>query len=280
MCCVMNGFFDRVLGQLGAGLTEMAGETNLIQRFTGSLKLVKEAIAELKRELRGHTFTGRDEEIIYFRDLAPKVYSQLFYYKKVYAVENYRRYISAERVRCVLQEEMKRIEEFYVRHGEWVERAPGGESFRDDYLYMRQGNGDWWVEDEMIYIDEHFTIGSYLVAMNLANVRLMQWLKGQLEELDRPVADTADGGGKRGKLVWTAKQVDLVELGYALHLKGCLNNGKATFKDTMEGLAAFFGVELGQYHITIQEIARRKISPTKFLTGLTEALQQKLDEMA
>jgi hypothetical protein len=275
----MNGFFDRVLGQLGAGLTDMGNETNLSQRFAGCLKLVKEAIVELKRELRGYTFTGKAEEIVYFRDLAPKVYSQLFYYMKVYAVENYRRYISPERFRRVLQEEMTRIDEFYGRHGELVQRVPGGDSFWDDCLYTRQGYGDWWVEKEVMYIDEDFTIGSYWVAMNLANAELMQWLKRQLAELDRPVADEVPGKERKGKLVWTANLVDLVELALALHLRKCLNNGKATLKDTMEGLGEFLGVDLRKYNITIQEIARRKISPTKFLTGLIEELQRKLDEM-
>jgi hypothetical protein len=41
-----------------------------------------------------------------FRPGAGPVYSQLFYYMKVYAVENYRRYISPERFREVMQEEM------------------------------------------------------------------------------------------------------------------------------------------------------------------------------
>jgi len=275
----MTGSFDRVLGQLGAGLTDMGNETNLIQRFAGCLKLVKDAIAELKEELRNYSFTGKEEEIIYFRDLAPKVYSQLFYYMKVYAVENYRRFISPERFRRVLQEEMTRIDEFYGRHGELVQRAPGGNSFWDDCLYTRQGYGDWWVEKEVMYIDEDFTIGSYWVAMNLANAELMRWLKAQLAELDRPVAEDARDKERKGKLLWTANGVDLVELVYALHLKGCLNNGQATLKDTMEGLAAFLGADPGKYHITIQEIARRKISPTKFLKSLMEELQRKLDEM-
>jgi len=275
----MTGSFDRVLGQLGAGLTDMGNETNLIQRFAGCLKLVKDAIAELKEELRNYSFTGKEEEIIYFRDLAPKVYSQLFYYMKVYAVENYRRFISPERFRSILQEEMTRIDEFYGRHGELVQRAPGGNSFWDDCLYTRQGYGDWWVEKEVMYIDEDFTIGSYWVAMNLANAELMRWLKAQLAELDRPVAEDARDKERKGKLLWTANGVDLVELVYALHLKGCLNNGQATLKDTMEGLAAFLGADPGKYHITIQEIARRKISPTKFLKSLMEELQRKLDEM-
>jgi hypothetical protein len=107
----------------------------------------------------------------------------------------------------------------------------------------------------------------------------MQWLKRQLAELDRPVADEVPGKERKGKLVWTANLVDLVELALALHLRKCLNNGKATLKDTMEGLGEFLGVDLRKYNITIQEIARRKISPTKFLTGLIEELQRKLDEM-
>lgn len=194
---------------------------------------------------------------------------------KVYAVEKYRPYVSRERFRMMLEAEMKRIDEFYVRHREVVQRASGKESYWDDHLYTRQGYGDWWVEEEMLYIDEDFTIGSYWVAMNLANAELMQWLTIQLEEFDRPVPEPVNGPGRDGTLKWTANLSDLVELIHALWLRKCMNNGKATLKDMMEEMSAFFGVDLGgKYHIKIIENARRKIDSTKFLTSLVEALKK------
>ncbi len=87
----MNGFFDMVLSQLEAGLEGLKTEPNLIHRLDGSIKLVKKAISGLKAELRRYPFVGREEEIFYFRDQAPIIYSRLFYFLKIRLLEAHRR---------------------------------------------------------------------------------------------------------------------------------------------------------------------------------------------
>jgi hypothetical protein len=59
----MNGFFDKVLSQLEAGLDSAAAESNLIRRYDRCLTLVKAAIAELKQALQANPFSGKEDEI-------------------------------------------------------------------------------------------------------------------------------------------------------------------------------------------------------------------------
>jgi hypothetical protein len=271
----MNGFFDMVLSQLDAGLDGLKMEPNLIHRLDGSVKLVKKAVSGLKAELRKDPFAGREQEIFYFREQAPMVYSRLFYFLKLRLLEAHRAHLSPESFRRELEKEMTRIEDFYERHRQLLQSTCGDDSFWDGCLYTRRGCGDWWAEEEGLYIDEDFTIGCYWVAKNRANEALQKWLLEQL--------DSADGAGSVEvaipSLRWTAKQVDFYELLYGLHLVGCLNNGKATLKETMEGFADFLGVPLGNFNVGLQEIARRKINPTKFLDHILEKLKEKLDGM-
>jgi hypothetical protein len=271
----MNGFFNIVLSQLEAGLENLKTEVNLIRRLEASVKLVKKAISGLKSELRKNPFFGREEEIVYFRDQAPVIYSRLFYFLKLHLLEAHRANLSPGSFRRELEKEMARIEEFYERHRQLLQSTCEDDPFWDGCLYTRRGCGDWWAEEEGLYIDEDFTIGSYWVAKNRANETLQKWLLEQLE--------SADGAGVPAEatpsLRWTAKQVDFYEVLYALHLTGCLNNGKATLKETMEGFATFLGVPLGNFSVGLQEIARRKITPTKFLDKMLEKLKEKLEGM-
>src|ERR1700678_1169956 len=109
----MNGFFNMVLSQLEAGLEDLNTEPNLIRRLDGSVKLVKKAIAGLKAELRRSTFLGREEEIVYFRDQAPVIYSRLFFFLKLRLLEAHRMNLSPASFRRELEKEMARIEDFY-----------------------------------------------------------------------------------------------------------------------------------------------------------------------
>src|ERR1700730_11013718 len=118
---VMNGFFEPVLRQLVAGLSATEYETNLIRRFTVSLKLANEAIADLKRELHANPFSGKEEEILYFRDEAPLIYSRLFYFMKLFQIESQRAHRSKESFRALLEEHVQGVEDFYERHQELIQ---------------------------------------------------------------------------------------------------------------------------------------------------------------
>ncbi len=271
----MNGFFDTVLSQLEAGLEGLKSEANLIRRLATSVKLVKKAIAGLKVELRNNPFAGKEEEIFYFRDQAPVIYSHLFYYLKLHLMESHRANLSPDSFRRELEKEMVRIEDFYDRHRQLLQSTCGNDSYWDGCLYTRQDDGDWWAEEEGLYIDENFTIGSYWVAKNMANGALQKWLLAQLGNADGGVAGTA-GIAAKPELRFTGKKVYLLEWVLGIHLSGYLNDGKLTFKDTIERFQEFLHIDLGDYDVGIQEMARRKISVTKFTDFVLEKLKEKL----
>jgi hypothetical protein len=78
-------------------------------------------------------------------------------------------------------------------------------------------------------------------------------------------------------LQWTDSDTDLVELIYGVHLSASFNHGKATLKQTVHWFEAHLNIDLGHYHVTFQEIARRKNSRTKYTDRMRERLNKKMD---
>ena len=82
---------------------------------------------------------------------------------------------------------------------------------------------------------------------------------------------------KISKLKWTGSSVDFVELIYALHAVGYINNGKATLTELFDSLSGVIENEAKFFSRTFSDIKKR-YDRTKFLDELKRVLLQKLKE--
>lgn len=80
-------------------------------------------------------------------------------------------------------------------------------------------------------------------------------------------------------LVWTAKKVELIELGYALKAAGVINGGMAELNQIMTTLEKSFHLDLDNYARTFQEIIYRKSGSSKFMDKLKYDLLAQIDEL-
>ena len=78
---------------------------------------------------------------------------------------------------------------------------------------------------------------------------------------------------------WTGSKADLIELIYAISLVRSVQNGKVSVKAIKEGFEFIFGIDLGNIHDRIEDIASRKGSRTRFLEKLVECLNKFLDNV-
>lgn len=83
----------------------------------------------------------------------------------------------------------------------------------------------------------------------------------------------------KSKLYWTESKTALIELVYALHAQGAVDNGKADIKDIAAVFEHLFGVELGDYYRTFLEIRVRKTGRTKFIDSLRNSLIKRMEWM-
>jgi len=80
------------------------------------------------------------------------------------------------------------------------------------------------------------------------------------------------------KIRWTANNIDLVELIYALYHSKSLNDGNINIKVIVKAFEVFFDVKLGNHYRTYVDITRRKINRSKFLCNLLRVIEDKFIE--
>jgi len=79
---------------------------------------------------------------------------------------------------------------------------------------------------------------------------------------------------KQNKINWTGTKTDLIELIYALHSSGAINNGNVEIKDMAILFQEMFNIDLGNYYHSFVEMRTRKINQTKFLDKLKDNFTQ------
>ena len=78
---------------------------------------------------------------------------------------------------------------------------------------------------------------------------------------------------------WTDNKADLIELIYAISLVRSVENGKVSVKAIKEGFEFIFGIDLGNIHDRLDDIASRKGTRVRYLEKLVACLNKFLDNL-
>lgn len=264
------GYVERLEANVRQIMEEGGGD---LYKFKSCVGILQEGILEMAKTVEENGFASRLEEIVYFKQEAPKIYGQLFFCMTMVRIEGWRQYYCRERFLDQLRGALREAEVYLEKHATMCEYYYQERTYWDDHLFTRGNGGAWPAEEVGIFIGRDFTLGSYWVSWILAHERIRELVTEELEKRDGP-----EGNRPVKKLKWTGRKVELVELFYSLHLKGCFNGGKITLKGVMEWAGENLGVEVGHFHTTIDEMGIRKKGRTRFLHELAEAVEMKMDE--
>jgi hypothetical protein len=239
--------------------------------------LIKIAVEDIREHLKNHPFPDKEEEIHYFKKLAPPVYARLFYLQKVADTQIEWKLAGKDRMQAYLNREIANVEQFFHRHSDFCHYYHMNKTHWDDRIFIRDARENGRSEHVEVIMADDFCVGCYLAALLLANQELNGYFQDQLHRLQQGAAIDTEGPPT---LEWTDGKSDLVELLYGLWVKGSFNNGKAPFKDIISSFQKFLKIDLGNYSDTVSSIARRKKGTVKFLDDLRDRLVRKLEEMA
>lgn len=265
-----TGNVERLEASIKEIMEEKGSDLNKCKSCVGVLR---EGVLQMAKTVEEEGFATRTGEVAYFKQEAPKIYGRLFFYMKLVQIEGWRQYYCGERFLEELRGALREAEAYLEKHATMCEYHYQERTYWDEHLFTRRSGGDWPAEEVGTFIGNDFTLGSYWVSWILANEWLREWVTAELEKGQRP-----EGGRLITKLKWTGQKVELVELFYSLHLKGCFNGGKITLKGAMEWAEDNFEIELGNFHTTIDEMSIRKKGRTRFLHELAAAVEMKMDE--
>lgn len=255
-------------------------EDNLLSKSIKIIGLLEDAFDKLKKFISRYTFKSSSEEILFFKEIKPQIFSQLIYYRKVYNLEM--RMPTGSRVdkKEYLESVLGRIKYFFDLNSDFYHYYRSGSTHLDKYYFLR-GKPDIQLVLESFYFErdaDFSTNCDFKVAKMIANERLTIYVNEKLSKLINTTINTlTDITLPKVKLTWTAKKAELVEQIYAWDSAGCFNNGNTNIKELAEYIETVFNINLGNFYHTFLEIRERKGSRSQFLDKLIKFLEERMD---
>jgi len=241
-------------------------------------KASSEVFEKLKNHFKKHTFNNKQEEIEFFREIKPLFTSKLIYYNTIYNMEISKPKGTPKTIRKHYNVELQKIKNFFKENIEFYKYYRSNNRVLDKIYFLRKTNK---VNRELEY--QHFKFKSkwatshdYKVAKIKANENIQDYIENKLKNIRS--TETTNNQNKANTIKWTGSKVALVELMYALHCEGVLNNGSLSLKEIASEFETIFNLEMGQFHRIFLEIRGRKtIEKTNFINTLKESLIKKIE---
>ncbi len=240
------------------------------------ISFLEKKIKELHNWLKNYLFETQDEEIYFFKELKPKIVSKLIYYKTVLKLES-NAPATKKLKRKFYEKALNKIYQYSKKNKEFYEYYRSRNCFNDNCYFIRNSNEFKGLDDcYLVNYDEKLcTSHDYKVAILMSNDLINVFLENKIEEIERsckikhPIIVN--------DLSWTNSKIDLVELVYALHEQKVFNGGNTDVKEIAACFGKMFNVELEEnIYRSYIDIKSRKSNRTKFLTSLSESLNEKI----
>ncbi len=243
------------------------------------IKLTLESLSKLKDFVKKRNFTTTKEEILFFKELKPKILSKLIYYNSIYKIETKKPNGGERIIRKYYNNELDKLKRYFDNNLEFYKYYRTESTYLDEYYFIR-GKHNIKLSLDTFYFeaDHNFTTShDYKAAKIIANDLIELYLEDKILNLGIKENKEKSQPNHNLKQNWTGSKVALVELIYALHSEGVFNNGSSDLKDIVEYFETVFNIDLGQYRRVFLEIRARKGGRTKFISSLNETLIKRMD---
>ena len=250
--------------------------SDIIETTIQIITYLEKKIKELHKWLKNHLFDNTEEEIYFFKELKPKLFSKLIYHKNVLKIETNKP--SSKKLACKFYEkELVKIFTYTKNNKNFYEYFRSKASFNDNNYFIRTPDKCFIQIDSFIvnYDENLCTSHDYQVAMIIANDLLTAFLEEKIKEVNQSCNRIPSTMNPH--LNWTGNKVDLAELIYALHHQKVINGGNTDIKEIANHMGKMFNIEIEEsIYRNYLDIKNRKSNRTKFLTNLTDNLNHKI----
>lgn len=247
-----------------------------------SIKVLLSVIDKLKKFTIKYKFKNETEEINFFKHFKPQFISKLIYHNRVLNIETKKPYGGEKVTRKYLNNELDKLKRFFDNNLEFYKYHRTNSTYLDHKYFIR-GKHDIKLSLDTFYFeaDHRFcTSHDYKVAKIIAHDLVQVFLEDEIANLDRKELKAHSKAEVLPKptIFWTGSKVALIELMYALHADGSLNNGKIELNAIADFLEKSFGIDLGQFNRSFLELRERKTGRTKYIDTLREKLIKRMDD--
>lgn len=278
----MKNFSNSLVAELEDQLkTIRSNQDNPIHYAEQAIKASILSMEELKTFFKKYTFECKSEEIAFFKESKPQLASKLIFYNEMYNIEIRKPSGSDKAIRKHYNKELQKLKCFFDENLEFYKYYRIGNSCLDKKYFLRRKHDIRMTLDSSYFQSDYdfATSHDFKVAQIIANENIQKYLETNLKNYQNGNQNKQNTHGNHQGLKWTGSKVALVELMYALHAEGVLNNGKLSLNEIAKNLELIFDLDLGQFNRIYLEIRSRKtIEKTNFLNSLRDNLIKRIDD--
>lgn len=277
----MIDFVDKLQKEIRKKIERIELEDmNILKKSLDASHLLGDAFDRLKEFITRYIFADEAEEILFFKELKPKIFCHLIYYRKVYNIEMHRPVASVEAQKEFLKKKLDVIQDFNDKILDFYRYYRSGATYLDAAYFVRgKPDTEQYLETFYYERDPQFsTNADFKVAKIMANDMLQAYLLSELEQLDNYMQKPSSTSFPKVKLTWTGSKTDLIELIYALDTEGCFNNGKIPLIQIAAYFESVFNIDLGNNIARNFYDMRIRQQPTPFLDRLRDEIRKRMDD--
>jgi RteC protein. len=257
-------------------------EYNTLQKSGMVIPLMERAFDELKSHIDHYSFKDDAEEIHFFKEIKPQLFSQLVYHNKIYHIEMRMPTGSVDDRIIYLKRIQNRIKYFFDMNLDFYQYYRSGSTHLDRVYFLR-GKPDIQLLLDSFYFErdtKFSTCYDFKVTKILANEMLSVYINSKLSELENPQVQNAFGNGvafPKVKISWTGKKAELIEQVYAWIEANSFNHGNINIKELVNYIENVFNIDLGDFYHVFLEMRERKGHRTLYLDKLIKLLNERMN---
>ena len=251
-------------------------EVSVITKSLEASRVLAKAFNQLKAFILPYNFKDEEEEIIFFKEIKPRLCFRLIYYRKVYNIEM-NRPAGTDKQQEYLGELLNDINKYNNKRLDFIRYYRSGSSHLDALYFLRgKTDAEQYLETFFHELDPNFSTNcDFKVAKILANDMLSAYLMHEIELLNDKGFNTGSFNFPATKKTWKGSKAELQEQIYAWDSAGTF--GDLPLTQLYDYIQNVFNIQLdGNLSRAFGDLKIRNI-PTPFLDKLKEALLRRMD---
>lgn len=254
-------------------------ENSEISSMTKSLeasRLLRDAYNELKSFISSYTFQSEEEEILFFKEIKPRLCFRLIFYRKLYNVEMDRP-TGIEKQREYLNDLLNGINKYNCKRLDFIRYYRSGSSIFDSLYFLRgQADTEQYMETFSHEFDPNFSTNcDFKVAKILANDMLSDYLSSEIEALnDNNNMIISSFGFPATKITWKGTKAEFQE--QVLSWDNAATFGDVPFTQLHSYMQNVFNIQVDSNLSRILDDLKTRNNPTPFMDKLKNALLRRM----
>jgi len=254
-------------------------ECSTLQKSKLLILRMEDAFKGLKSFISKYSFKDDPEEIRFFKELKPRLFSQLVYYNKIYNIEMRIPEGSIDDKKVYLKRIQNRIKDFFEENLDFYGYYRSG-STHLDHIYFLRGKPDIPLCFDSFHFERDSNFSAcydFKITEILANEMLSTYLNTELTKLARLESDTESIHSIHSNEKWTDKKNALGEIVYGIHTLASVNHGNIDIIVLSAIFGKMFNIDLSNIYQIYIELKGKK-DRTEYLNQMIKALQKRMDD--